>query len=216
MEEEIWRPIDGHDGYAVSNLGRVRSVDRTIQRYYRGKEYDYKLKGKILSLSLSKLGYLRVKLGKNGKIYFVHRLVAEAFIPKIKGCNYINHKDEDKRNNVPGNLEWCTTAYNNNYNNRQARCRATRIKNDPNNTWVKKAVDTKRRTGVYHRVWINNLSNKIRKVRQLDMSGNFIKEWESVTAAANSVNTSTTKISGVCNGKRLSAKGYKWEYVTSI
>ena len=211
--EEIWRPVKDHAGYEVSSLGRVRSIDRTIKRNYRGKEYEYNLRGRILKPSLSCFGYLRVRFGKMGRFYFIHRLVAEAFIPTIKGCSYINHKDEVKTNNTPENLEWCTMKYNNNYNGRQERCRNTRDKNDPERLWLKKSVETKRKNGVYSKMWVKFLSHRVRKVRQLDMDGNLIREWESVTAAANYVNTSTTKISGVCLGKRKSTRGYKWEYI---
>ena len=62
-------------------------------------------------------GYLRVDLMENRekKIKFIHRLVAEAFIPNPNGFPVINHIDEIKTKNNMNNLEWCTVKYNNNY-----------------------------------------------------------------------------------------------------
>lgn len=100
---EEWKPIDGYEGlYEISNLGRVKSL-----------KYN---KEKILKPGKAR-GYLRVCLCRNGKskMLSVHRLVAEAFIPNPKRLPEINHKDEDKTNNVVGNLEFCSRRYNANY-----------------------------------------------------------------------------------------------------
>ena len=67
------------------------------------------------------------------KDYKVHRLVAMAFIPNILNLPVINHKDENKSNNIVSNLEWCTPKYNSNYgtaNQRRSekqRCRMRRF-----------------------------------------------------------------------------------------
>lgn len=82
MIKEIWKDIAGYEKmYQVSNLGRIRSLDR-----YSWNGYKYWLqKGKILKPCLQKTGYLNVDLSdghsKSHK-YRVHRLVAQAFIPK--------------------------------------------------------------------------------------------------------------------------------------
>lgn len=116
MEE--WRNIIGFEGlYQVSNLGRLRSVDRKI--WNPGKNCYRNQHGKILNLSLDKGGYLRVTLSKEGKIkqYLVHRLVAMTFIPNPDNLPQINHIDECKTNNSVINLEWCDNEYNCNYGN---------------------------------------------------------------------------------------------------
>ena len=107
---ENWRNIPGYEDYEVSNYGRVRSLDRVDSR-------GRKLKGKELKQSVSKHGYKRVCLYKNGKAQSVrvHRLVAMAFLPNTNNLSCVNHKDENKANNHLSNLEWCTYKYNSNY-----------------------------------------------------------------------------------------------------
>ena len=103
--EEIWKDKKDYEGhYQVSNLGRVKSIKF-------GKEIILKQHINI------KGGYYYVCLLKNGKHknYYVHRLVAEAFLPNTDNLPQVNHKDENKLNNSVDNLEWCTNEYNHNY-----------------------------------------------------------------------------------------------------
>ena len=81
-----------------------------------GEVYSYKSK-KFLKLKINKGGYLQVGLRKNGerKFYYIHRLVAEAYLPNPENLPQINHKDENKTNNCLQNLEWCDNKYNHNY-----------------------------------------------------------------------------------------------------
>lgn len=118
--EEIWLDIKDFKGiYQVSNLGRVKSLARDI--ICRGRLLHFK--EVILKSAIGRDGYKRVALSKDGKqkMFLVHRLVADAFIPNPNNYPIINHKDEDKANNVPENLEWCTHKYNNNYGTTQQR-----------------------------------------------------------------------------------------------
>lgn len=119
---EKWKPIPGYDGlYEVSSYGRVRSLER-----YKSNNGGLQLiKEKILKPHNTKKGYLTVQLCN--KIFTVHRLVAEAFIPNTDNLPMINHRDEDKTNNVADNLEWCDAKYNSNYGTAIERMINTKI-----------------------------------------------------------------------------------------
>jgi len=137
MIEEIWRPIPGYEGlYEVSNLGRVRSLDRiTISAYFPN---GHPFKGKILSPSHNKYpGYeiLVLRKDKKSESHYVHRLVASAFLPNPhpEKYNTINHKDENKHNNEVGNLEWCDDTYNLNYGTARKRRAETIVRRQPRN-----------------------------------------------------------------------------------
>ena len=96
---ENWRTIEDFPNYEVSDCGNVRR---------KGGE------NLALCTRNSKVVYLRVSLMKGGKCYTrnVHRLVAAAFCEKHNGCNYIDHIDGNKQNNVASNLEWVTAKEN--------------------------------------------------------------------------------------------------------
>lgn len=112
--QEVWRDIAEFAGtYQVSNLGRVRSLDRVVTR----GEIKQPLRGKILSTKVSrnrKQPYLIVNLRRDGKSLFayVHRLVAAAFIPNPSRLREVNHKDTDKLNCRVDNLEWRSSSGN--------------------------------------------------------------------------------------------------------
>ena len=120
LAQEQWRDVEGYDGmYQVSDLGRVRSFKFGKVRVLRpGKTKD---------------GYLRVDLYRNGKYkhFFVHRLVAQAFIENDDETKiYINHRDECKSDNRIWNLEYCTAQYNNTYNDIHHRRIVNRIRSN--------------------------------------------------------------------------------------
>lgn len=109
---EQWRPIPDYEGfYEVSNQGRVRSVDRHTHSY-GGR--TWLRKGHLLNLSTDKDGYKKAHLSKNGKSrrFFVHRLVAAAFIgpqPAGQECRHLNGNPAD---NSLANLAWGTQSDN--------------------------------------------------------------------------------------------------------
>ena len=102
MEKEIieeWRDVIGFEGlYQVSNLGRVKTIERI---FTDSKGREYKIISQIKQIFKTKNGYIRVKLWKNGKSknFLVHRLVAIAFIDNPNNFRCVNHKDENKENN---------------------------------------------------------------------------------------------------------------------
>lgn len=116
--EEIWKDIKGYEGiYQASNLGRIKALART---WYSGKSgYTKKSKPEqIMKYRLSKnTNYCLLKLVKAGreKHLYVHRLVAETFIPNPDNLPEVNHKDGNKENNCVDNLEWVTSKENINH-----------------------------------------------------------------------------------------------------
>ena len=176
MEE--WRTIEGFPDYEVSNTGKVKSLN-----------FNHTGQPKLLKQNKMKLGYLQVLLWsreKKVKGKLVHRLVAEAFLPNPNGFRCVNHKDEDKTNNMVDNLEWCTHQYNNSYGTKPQRL----SKSLTDNPLITKAV------------------------YQLDMEGNIIGEYSSIAKAAKAINGRTSDIVRVCAGYkyRYLAHGYRWKY----
>lgn len=109
---EIWKDIKGYEGfYQVSNLGQVKSVERTIPHAFSGY---MTIKERILK-SGDYQGYKTVVLTTKGKMKTkkIHRLVAEAFIENLTNAECINHKDRNPSNNNVENLEWVSKRENN-------------------------------------------------------------------------------------------------------
>lgn len=112
--KEIWKDIPEYEGlYQVSNLGRIKSLPR-YKTLYSKKVF---IKGCIRKFGRDKDGYYIIPLNKNGikKMYRVHRIVAEVFIPNIHNKPVIDHIDCDITNNNVNNLRWVTVKENNNY-----------------------------------------------------------------------------------------------------
>lgn len=97
------REMKDNPGYYITEDGRVWSD----------------VSQKFLKTFMSNSGYYCVNIrNKNfSKNCFIHRLVAEAFVPNPNNYQYVNHKDENKQNNNKDNLEWCNAKYNLEYNN---------------------------------------------------------------------------------------------------
>lgn len=117
MRQEIWKPIKGYEGYyEVSDLGRIRSLDRLVKGVRYAKDYQFVLKGKLKTMSLNHKGYYRVSLtDKNGieKSHFVHRIVAETFIGDIYKKE-IDHINTIRTDNRAENLKIVTSKENSN------------------------------------------------------------------------------------------------------
>lgn len=189
MEEEIWRDIPGYEGrYMASTFGRIRSLDMVIPTKGGSSRVS---KGRLLKNYITK-DYYSVRLyngnEKKGNAYHVHTLVAITFIPRIDGCDQINHKDENKLNNRVENLEWCTSSYNLNYGTRVSRITKTRTR-------------------------LGRVNAEL-PVRQYDNSGAFVKEYISISEASRQTGINLSKICNVCCGKRNLAGGFGWRYAS--
>lgn len=176
--EEIWKDIKGfEDKYKISNNGDC---------------FSYFLNRCLKSRITKNSGYLIVNLKINKKqyTYYVHRLVAEAFleIPKelrhLKGTRYlqVNHKDENKLNNNVNNLEWCSAKYNSNYGTR-----------------IERAAEK------------NTNGKRSKKVYQYTLDGQFVREWESTREAGRN-GYDQGHVAACCRGELKQYKGYIWRY----
>ena len=185
---EIWKTAiyDGevYEGlYKVSNLGRILSLN------YRNTG-----RAELMNPNKNKGGYFQVTLRKNkeSKKCYVHRLVAETFLPNPENKPYINHKIEGKKGKTmnfvffnedgtvdeeKSTIEWVTAKENNNYGTHNERIAKTLSK----------------------------------KVLQLSLSGDLIREWSSAKECGrNGFNSGN--IVECCNGNRKKHKGFLWIY----
>lgn len=112
----MWKQIAGFEQYEISDKGEVR----------RGEH--------ILKPFISNSGYYMLHLWKNRKQYTVsiHRLVALTYIANKHNFPFVNHKDENRLNNISSNLEWCTAKYNINYGKAKEKI-SNRMKGNRNN-----------------------------------------------------------------------------------
>lgn len=174
--KEVWKDIPGYEGlYKASSLGRIYSCPR---RGNFGRPH-------FLSQRPEKGGYLRVLLTKNNKAksLLVHRLVAKTFIPNPHRYPEVNHIDENIKDNMASNLEWCTSKYNSNYGTRNQRMKET-LTNGPCS----------------------------KKVAQYSLDGTFVRFWPS-TMECSRHGFDFRNVSACCRNERSKAYGYRWQYV---
>ena len=185
---EIWKTAvsDGeiYEGlYKVSNLGRILSLN-----------YNNTGKEKVLKPGKDKDGYFQVVLSKNGetKTCYVHRLIAETFLPNPENKPCINHKiegDEGKKINMVifnedgsvdeerTTIEWATPKENSNYGTHNER--------------IAKALS--------------------KRVIQLSLSGDLIREWPSTKECGrNGFNQGA--VAACCRGEQKTHKGFLWMF----
>ena len=174
---EEWRTAvydsETYEGFEVSNLGRIKSLN-----------YRRTGKAELMNPSTNTDGYFQVGLRKNKKTKtcYVHRLIAQTFIPNPDNLPEVNHIDEDKTNNRVDNLEWKTHRDNINHGTHNERSAKAKIN-----------------------------GKKSKKVLQLSLSGELIREWESTNECGRN-GFIQSAVCLCCQGKRKSHKGFRWEY----
>lgn len=190
---EVWKDISGYEGmYQVSNQGRVKSLAR-LTHFKNGKKPRQE-KERVLKPVKHQKGYLKAQLRKNDKLksYFIHRLVAEAFIPNPLGKEQVNHKDGDKSNNFTDNLEWTTQSENlkHSYHVLGSHKNAIKAMKEP------------------------RIKAKSIPVVVYDTEGNFIKEYPSQASAARDLGVSSGNINNVVKRRPHyhSLNGYVFRY----
>lgn len=207
MQEEIWKPVVGFEGlYEVSNLGRVRSLNRIVVDKNMRAVFH---KGKVLSLRNNGGYYAVILTPKEGRRVnrTVHRLVGFAFIPNPENKPEIDHIDGNPRNNKVDNLHWVTHKENSCMPIRRA-----------NMSKAKMGAGS----GFYGK---RNLEVKNSKpVLQIDKAGNIVKAYPSAMEAYRQTGIYRNTISNVASGGKIkgpqgiypakTAGGFKWKYIT--
>lgn len=110
MKEEIWKDIPGHDGYQASSLGRIRSVDRVIQKQRLGTPFLWSRKGQVIRQHRNRSGYLCCALSR--KTQMSHRLVCLAFHGEPPPGHEVAHSNGVRDDNRASNLRWATRREN--------------------------------------------------------------------------------------------------------
>lgn len=117
MKRIVWKDISGYEGiYQISNTGEVKRISSYDSRGHLRKE-------RILKKQISNKGYYQIGLHIDGQEtkFLIHQLVGKAFLKNPNNYTEINHKDENPKNNLVSNLEWCSRKYNVNYGNAQLK-----------------------------------------------------------------------------------------------
>lgn len=163
-----------------------------------------KRKHKYLKQTINKYGYCKVTLQKDKykKMYSVHRLVAEVFIPNYNKLPQVNHIDGNKQNNHVANLEWCTAKHNMN--------EAVRTGLFDNCKKIQKENAVENNLNKYH-ILANEVTKK--KVAQYDKQNNLLNTYKSISEASRKTGITITSISYSANGKRKTAGGFIWHFV---
>lgn len=215
--EEIWKQVPFDNRYAVSNKGNVKS-------FVYGKE-------RLLSPVLHR-GYLFIRIKR--KMYFVHRLVALAFIPTNDTTLHIDHIDGDRANNDVSNLRWCTQKENNNNpitrhrisvaltgtkrtDEQRKRMSAAQQKAKPmlGKKHSKETLEKfkNRRSPMLGRIGKDNPRSK--PVAMLDDMDNVVKIFDCSLTVQQELGISRECISMCCTGKQKTAGGFKWKYLNN-
>lgn len=102
-KQEVWKTIPEYPQYQASSLARIRRLKGV-----------YASKTRILKQHLNRGGYKALSLSLNGVCVKkrVHRIIGALFVPNPENKPHLNHKDFNRANNLPYNLEWVTPSEN--------------------------------------------------------------------------------------------------------
>lgn len=184
--QEIWKPIQGYEGiYEVSNLGRVKALPK---QYKNKLGFVNHYKEKFLTPIADGKGYLMVWLFRElqgRKMFKVHRLVADAFIPNPENKPQVDHINTNKQDNRHENLRWVTPKEN----------RANTITVENNSYHLQRGRNP-----------------HATRVDQLTLNGEYIRTFSCMKDAEEYLGLKRSHISCCCSGKRKYDHGFKWRY----
>lgn len=190
LEGEEWKDVVGFEGmYKVSSIGRIVSLERIVPMGDTVKIIPKRL----LSVSLIPTSeYFLAKLWKENKQYnlYVHKIVAEAFLPNPNNYPCVDHIDTNKLNNNINNLKWCTYSQNS--------------LNPITNAKLKASLKGNKKLIEYH-------SKPVVGINLLDKTD--FRYYDSARSSRKD-GFCESKVSAVCRKERKSHKGYVWYFKT--
>ena len=191
MAHEEWRDVVGYEGiYQISSIGRVKSLNRLDNR------------GRIVHGRMRRVqidpqnGYPCVQLYKNNKGHkgYIHRLIAEAFLPNPHGYECVDHINGVRTDSYLGNLRWCSRLQN------------IRFAIDAGTIRPQDKADFLR-SGI--------AQEAARKANNRAVVRSDGKKYESITAAAKDVGHSKSNVWAVIRGIKKTCGGYSFRYANN-
>lgn len=184
FDGEVWANTP-FNNYMVSNYGRIKSLAHTTTIKRNGKTYKNIFKTRIVRL-LNNKGYWLYNFTQDGvrSCVSIHRLVAKAFIENPYNYPLINHKDENKGNNIYTNIEWCDEKYNSNYG----------------------TVNKRRSSSI-----TEALQGKSRTICQYNLKGELIQKYKGAKQIEKAGFT-YCNVHKCCHHIAVIHKGYVWRY----
>lgn len=167
----------GFPNYEISTLGVVKNTKREVF---------------LIGQKNQNNGYWSVQLSEKGnkKRFYLHRLVAIAFLENKENKETVNHKDGDLNNNSLDNLEWATQKENSDH--------AYKSLGRKKSSFTKEAIEK-----------ANKKTSK--KILKLDLNGNLIEEYPSLSEASRKERISRHSIRDVIEGRKKSHKNFVWK-----
>lgn len=223
--EEVWKDVKGFEGiYQVSNLGRVKNVNRD----------------KVLSTRYDEKGYCTSNLFMNGygKNFRNHRLVYEAFVGEIPQELEIDHINTIRSDNRVENLRVVTHKKNMNNPitivnmsgkvgelnpnfgkkaNIETRAKITAFLLSDKNPRRGKPLSKKHKENISKankgkKIPQSAIDKKSKAIMQISLDGNLVKEWKSATIIERELGYSKSNICNCCKGRLPYTYGFIWKY----
>lgn len=194
--EELWKPIKGYEGYyEISNLGRVKS----LERYVKQGKFIRHVKESFKNEHLNPNGYPCVTLCKNrnSRNFCIHLLIARAFIPNPENKSQVDHINTNRKDYRIENLRWVTPKENSNNKLTLKHCKE--------NTYSKESIAKRLATSK-----IKDKMTAPKTVFQYSKEGIFIKEFYSLNDAERETGINSRSIHRAIDDNTLSAGNYLW------
>lgn len=227
--EEIWKDIyyfnkptnelvDYRGLYQVSNLGRIRSLDRYVRGYNHGHEHVKLIKGMVLRARPNMCGYPLAHISKNGthKYYSLHRLVFFSFNPDADTTMEVNHIDENKMNASLDNLCLMSSSENCRWGTRSERIRGrlSGVKKGPMSEEHRKKISEGNKQSPKHKKAVEKVALANSKtVAQYTKNGEYIATFVSAAEVERVLEIKAQSVNACCHFKRPSAGNYVWRFV---